>query len=89
MNIKGPFNGWFKTVSSIAVSKDGKVFVTDFYNHRVQVFRKDGTFLFSIGELGTGPGQFTYPLGVDVAANGTVFVVDFGNNRIQKWVRKQ
>ncbi len=63
--------------------------MTDFYNHRVQVFQEDGTFLFSMGELGTDSGQFTYPLGVDVAEDGTVFVVDHGNNRIHKWVRKQ
>ncbi len=87
-NIKGSFNGWFRTVSSIAVGPEDRVFATDFYNHRVQVFQSDGTFLFSIGKQGTGPGQLTLPLGVDVAKDGTVFIVDHGNNRVQKWVRR-
>ena len=85
MNIFGPFNGWFTTVTSIAIGPEGNVFVADFYNHRVQKFAPDGTFLTSFGRLGSGPGEFEYPMAVAVAADGTVFVTDFGNNRVQKW----
>lgn len=85
MNIFGPFNGWFATVTSIAVDKEGNVFVADFYNHRIQKFTSDGTFLAAFGKEGTGPGEFQYPLAVTVADDGTVFVTDFGNNRVQKW----
>ena len=85
MNIFGPFNGWFATVTRIAIGPEGNVFVADFYNHRVQKFASDGTFLTSFGRRGSGPGEFEYPMAVAVAANGTVFATDFGNNRIQKW----
>lgn len=85
LNIKGPFNGWFATVSSIAISPDGNVFVTDFFNHRIQKFDARGRFLTAFGETGNGPGQFDRPLGVAVAADGTVFVADLGNNRIHIW----
>ncbi len=46
----GP-NEW-NTVHSIATSKDGRVFVADRGNHRMQVFDKDGKFLdmFSLGK---------------------------------------
>jgi DNA-binding beta-propeller fold protein YncE len=84
-NIKGSFNGWFRTISSIAVGADDRVFVTDFYNHRVQVFQTDGTFLYTMGTQGTGPGQLTLPVGIEIAEDGTLFIVDHGNNRIQKW----
>jgi sugar lactone lactonase YvrE len=58
MNIFGPFNGWFTTVTSIALDRQGNVFVADFYNNRVQKFAPDGTFLTAFGEPGQGPGQF-------------------------------
>jgi DNA-binding beta-propeller fold protein YncE len=85
MNIFGPFNGWFATVTSVAIGPKGNVFVADFYNDRVQKFSPDGTFLTAFGETGDGADQFRHAIAVDVAADGTVFVADFLNNRIQKW----
>ena len=85
MNIFGPFNGWFAVVTSLVVDRQGIVFAADFYNHRIQKFTADGTFLTAFGERGNGPGQFTYVTAVAVAEDGTVFVADYGNNRIQKW----
>lgn len=85
MNISGPFHGWFATVTSVAVDREGNLLAADFYNHRIQKFTPDGTFLASFGERGSGPGQFTYPIAVAAADDGTVFVTDYGNHRIQKW----
>ncbi len=85
MNVFGPFNGWFATTTSVAFDPQGALFVADFYNHRVQKFAPDGTFLNVFGEEGTGPGQFNHAIAAAVAPDGSVFVADFGNNRIQKW----
>ena len=84
-NIYGPFNGWFATVTSVAVGPKGNIFVADFYNDRIQKFDPDGEFLTSFGRRGSGKGELSYPIAVAVASNGTVFVADYGNNRIQKW----
>lgn len=85
MNIYGPFNGWFTTVTSIAIGPEGNIFVADFYNNRVQKFTPDGTFLTSFGHEGSGDGELQHPIAIDVGGDGTVFVADYGNNRITKW----
>jgi len=85
MNIPGPFNGWFATVTSVTVDARGDVFVADFYNHRIQKFSAGGTFLTSFGAEGDAPGELRYPIATAVAGNGEVFVVDYGNHRIQRW----
>ena len=85
MNVFGPFNGWFTTVTSVAIGPHGNVFVADFYNNRVQKFTPDGTYLTSLGEAGKGPGQFDKAMAVAVTDDGTVFVADYANNRVQKW----
>lgn len=85
MNIFGPFSGWFATVTRVAVDPKGNVFAADFYNHRIQKFSADGTFLTRFGTKGDAQGQFDHAIAVAVAGDGTVFAVDFGNSRIQKW----
>ncbi len=85
MNLSGPFNGWFATVTGIAIGPEGGLFVADFYNDRIQKFAPDGTFLTAFGVTGRGPGQFRHPMAVAVSADGTVFVTDFLNNRVTKW----
>ena len=84
-NIHGRFNGWFATVTSIAVGPDGSVFVADFYNHRIQKFAADGRFLTAFGRQGAGAGEFDYPMAVAVDRDGDVYVADYGNNRVQRW----
>lgn len=85
MNIFGPFNGWFATVTGLDLDRDGNLYVADFYNNRVQKFSPEGRFLTSFGEQGSGPGQFDKAIAVAVADDGAVFVADYANNRIQKW----
>lgn len=85
LNVRGPFNGWFHTVSSIAVGPQGAIYTADFYNHRIQKFSVDGALLAVIGAHGSAPGQLERPLGTAIARDGTLYITDFGNNRVQKW----
>ena len=62
-----------------------RLYAIDRDGNRIQVFDKNGTFLFKWGSKGTGDGQFTVPYSVDVVANGNVWVADRGNHRIQEF----
>lgn len=69
----------------IAVSDDGKVYVADTYNSRVQWFDHVGNPLGQFG--GTSPGDLNMsrPYGVDVDAAGDVYVSDFGTLLVKKF----
>ena len=76
----GPFN----LPTDIALTPSGEMFMTDGYgNARVHKFAADGTYLFSWGEPGTGPGQFNLPHGVWIDGHGRVMVCDRENDRVQ------
>jgi tripartite motif-containing protein 71 len=64
---------------------EDKLYIVDRDNNRIQVFDKNGTFLFKWGEEGEGDGEFVIPYGLDVDNEGNVWVADRGNNRIQKF----
>ncbi|MES1254768.1 MAG: hypothetical protein ABUS56_04120 [Acidobacteriota bacterium] len=50
---------------------------------RLVLYRKDGTFLKSIGKQGSRPGEFMGPHGLAFDSKGRLFVADRSNNRIQ------
>ncbi len=70
----------------IAVGPDGRIWVGDMPNFRVQVFEPDGTFAFLRPDPPAPPplGRFNAPRGVAVDSNGAIFVTDTANQRIQK-----
>jgi hypothetical protein len=80
----GTGNGQFQDISGIAVGDNGRVYVGDHANPRVQYFTKLGAFQGTWGAPGNGDGQFMG--GVDdlaVAPNGDVLVAD--GRRIQRF----
>ena len=78
--------GQFDAPSGIAVTAGGVVSVTDFYNHRVQLFREDGTFIRKLGKQGPSRGHsadgLNYPTRVKTASDGSLWISDAYNHRI-------
>ncbi len=61
--------GQFRVPHSIRVSNDGRVYVADRENHRVQVFTPEGEFISEWTD-------FKCPMGVHIDANQVVYVTD-------------
>ena len=80
---KGDGPGQFLFPTYVAVDGDGRVYVTDTLNARVQVFDADGRYLATIGERGTAWGMFDTPKGVALDGFGNVYVVDSGWSNVQ------
>jgi DNA-binding beta-propeller fold protein YncE len=75
--------GRFWGPRSIAIGKDGLVYVTDTGNKRIQVFDANGTFVRTFGSGGTDPGRLNEPVGLAVDGD-TILVADAWNGRIQR-----
>ncbi|MDN5846325.1 MAG: 6-bladed beta-propeller, partial [Candidatus Nitrosocosmicus sp.] len=64
---------------------DGRVFVPDYENHRIQIFDPEGNFLTKFGEGGEGDGQFHKASALSMDSEGNIYVADQFNYRIQKF----
>ncbi len=82
--IAGTEAGQLALPRNMDVGADGRIYVLDSGNHRLQVFEPDGGLVNSWGGFGTDPGQFNEPWGIAVG-DAYVYVADTWNHRIQKF----
>jgi streptogramin lyase len=79
-----PQDGRFRQPTDIAWDSQGNSYVTDGYvNSRVAKFSKNGDWVKSFGEPGTGPGQFRTPHAIAIDNQDNIYVGDRGNRRVQ------
>lgn len=63
--------------------RDGRLYMPDAGNHRVNVFDVSGKFLFVFGGPGTDPGMFNVPEAAKFGPDGALYVTDLRNDRVQ------
>jgi len=80
--------GNFGAPSSVALDKEGNVYVTDTMNNRVEIFDADGQFVSLFGKHGDGPGDFARPKGIAVDCDGHIWVADQLQDRLQVFNRE-
>jgi PKD repeat protein/uncharacterized protein YjiK len=75
-------------VDSVAVDAEGRVYVADDWENRVQVYDPSGAYLTTIGgNWGAQSDEFRNPHGIAVDNAGNVYVADTTNHRVQKFAR--
>jgi len=92
---KGTGPGEFDCPGGLALADDGRIYVADQTNHRIQVFDGEGKFLLQWGEYGNEVGQFGGkssrnsrvggPQFVAFDKDGNVWTTEGANCRIQQF----
>ncbi len=77
--------GKLKSPWGVAVNSEGKLWVVDRANNRVEEFSSAGSYIAKFGEAGSGNGQLKEPEGIALDSSGHVWVADTGNNRLEEF----
>src|SRR4051812_21251439 len=73
--------GGTKKLYGVAVFSDGRIVVSDYENHRIQIFSQNGESLSNFGSFGSNNGQFNSPGAISIDSEERIIVVDDGNQR--------
>ena len=80
---EGSGEGMFNRLYGVAVSDRDEIAVIDSWNHRVQVFDSNGTFLRSFGHKGENVGEFENPTGIAIDKDRNILISEYDNHRVQ------
>jgi DNA-binding beta-propeller fold protein YncE len=81
--------GKLKFPYDISIDEDGRAWVAEFGNHRLQVLDRDGKSLAIWGSPGRELGELGEPWGVALAPNGLAYVLDSANERVYELERSR
>ena len=80
----GKLDGYFHKPQGVAVDQQGYTYVTDYEDHRIQVFDPAGNFVRKWGWFGSDTGDLLQPMGIAVNDQlNRVYVAEMGGERIQ------
>lgn len=64
----------------VAIDREGRIFILDGEQNRIQIFDHDGKFIRSFGRKGQGPGEFQSPAGICIIDGSSICTID--NSRL-------
>ncbi len=73
---RGKDMGHFHSPQGLTFGPDGKLYVADTLNARIQVLEPDGRFISAFGERGDRPWQFESPKDLSFDSDGNLYVID-------------
>jgi DNA-binding beta-propeller fold protein YncE len=80
---RGSGPGDFNFPTNLFVDAQGRLYVADTLNFRIQILDPDGQVLRTFGVQGDVPGTFNRPKGVAVDSEGHIYVADTSFNNFQ------
>ena len=80
---RGGGPGEFNFPTNLFVNRNGRLYVADTMNFRIQMFNPEGGFLGEFGTQGDTPGTLNRPKGVGVDSEGHIYVADSSFNNFQ------
>jgi len=80
---RGVDRGEFNFPTNLSVDRQGRLYVADTLNFRIQVFDSAGEVVKTIGNQGDGPGHLNRAKGVGVDSEGHVYIADTSFNNFQ------
>jgi DNA-binding beta-propeller fold protein YncE len=80
---RGSEDGEFNFPTNLTVDRQGRLYVADTMNFRIQIFDAAGRFVKTFGTLGDSPGSLNRPKGVGVDSEGHIYVIDASFNNFQ------
>lgn len=67
----------FYRPESFTVDSEGRIYILDTRNSRVQCFSKEGKFLFSLGRYGKGPGELSeWAKRIKILEDNNIYIID-------------
>ena len=72
----------------VAVNEQDEIAVSDIGNHKIHLFKSDGTHLKSFGEQGTQHGEFDWPSGIVFHGANIIVTEQSDNSRVQELSRE-
>jgi DNA-binding beta-propeller fold protein YncE len=80
---RGEEPGTFNFPTNLFVDRQGRLYVADTLNFRIQIFDAAGAFVRAFGTLGDIPGTMNRPKGIGVDSEGHIYVADTAFNNFQ------
>ena len=85
--VSGDDFGHFQDPSAVTADEEGRIYVSDQWGTRVQVFDLNGAYLTTVGgNWGNRTGEISDTRGLAINLDGALFFTDFHNHRVQKFV---
>lgn len=85
---RGDQPGEFNFPTNIALDRQGRIYVTDTMNCRVQIFTPEYSLVETLGKQGMQRGDFLKPKGIALDSYGNVYVVDSDFDNLQIFDQK-